>query len=251
MGRARLKLAAPLHTVTFDCWETLIFQPNPAASSARRAATFAQILRDHEHAVSDERAEAALDTGWERHYQTWRSGFSSGAPEIVALALESLDLRDPKLETMLVPAVQETALAEEIGVLEGARDTLEWLVARDIRRALICDTGFTPGRVVRQLLDRAGLLDLLEAVVFSDEVGVPKPDSRMFRAALEALGSQPAGAVHVGDLRGTDIAGARAVGMSSVRLRSRHDDSEKLPDGDAVADSHSHLLEILSARQKG
>ena len=240
-----MKLETPLHTVTFDCWDTLIFQPDPPASGARRAAALARMLRDAGHTVSEAGAANALDRGWARHYRTWRSGGSSGAPEIVAFALDSLGVADPSLPQKIASAIQEIALAEDILVLDGARQTLEWLEEEGIRRALICDTGFTPGRVVRQLLEQVGLRDLLEVLIFSDEVGVPKPDPRMFHAALEALGSQPAGAVHVGDLRGTDIAGARAIGMSSVRLRWRHDDNEDLPDGDAVADSHAHLLEIL------
>ena len=241
-----MKLDRPIHTVTFDCWETLIFQPNPQAASIRRAETFSQILCERGHEVSAERAAVALDAGWQCHYQTWRRGASSGAPEIVAFALEHLDIRDGGLTAEAVTAVQETALGDEVLVLDGARETLERLAERGIHRALICDTGFTPGRVVSQLLDRLDLRNLLQATVFSDEVGVPKPDARMFRAALTALGSEAAGAVHVGDLRSTDIAGARAMGMGSIRLRWRHDDSEDLPDGDEVADSHAHLLEILS-----
>ncbi len=243
-----LKLDTPLHTVTFDCWETLIFQPDPPASGARRAATLARMVRDAGHAVSEVSAANALEEGWARHYRTWRSGGSSGAPEIVAFALASLGVTDPSLPGKIASTIQEVALTEDIQLVDGARQTLEWLAERGIRRALICDTGFTPGRVVRKLLERVGLRELLEALIFSDEVGVPKPDTRIFHAALEVLGSRPAGAVHVGDLRSTDIAGARAVGMSSVRLRWRHDDNEDLPDGDAVADSHAHLLEILGFR---
>ncbi len=243
-----LKLDTPLHTVTFDCWETLIFQPDPPASGARRASLLARMVRDAGHAVSEASATNALDDGWARHHQTWRSGGSSGAPEIVAFALASLGVADRGLAEKIASAIQEVALGEDILVVDGARQSLEWLAERGIRRALICDTGFTPGPVVAKLLERMGLRDLLETLIFSDEVGVPKPDARMFHAALKALGSRPAGAVHVGDLRSTDIAGARAVGMSSVRLRWRHDDSEDLPDGDAVADSHAHLLEILGSQ---
>ncbi len=243
-----LKLDTPLHTVTFDCWETLIFQPDPPASGARRAAMLARMVRDAGHAVSEVSAANALEEGWARHYRTWRSGGSSGAPEIVAFALASLGVTDQNLPGKIASAIQEVALTEDIQLVDGARQTLVWLAERGIRRALFCDSGFTPGRVVRQLLERVGLRELLEALIFSDEVGVPKPDTRIFHAALDVLGSRPAGAVHVGDLRSTDIAGARAVGMSSVRLRWRHDDNEDLPDGDAVADSHAHLLEILGFR---
>jgi putative hydrolase of the HAD superfamily len=100
--------------------------------------------------------------------------------------------------------------------------------------------------VVRQLLDRAGLLEFLEVQIFSDEIGVPKPHERVFRAALDPLGVPTEHAVHVGDLRRTDIAGARAVGMGSVRIRFQHDDASGFPEADAVADSHAHLLEILT-----
>ena len=129
--------------------------------------------------------------------------------------------------------------------LDGARETLARLRERGTRLALICDTGFTPGRVVRELLDRHGLLEPLEVLAFSNEVGVPKPHPQMFRAALEGLDVEAPGAVHVGDLRQTDVAGAVAAGMASVRIRWCHDDAADLPEADAVADSHPHLLEIL------
>jgi putative hydrolase of the HAD superfamily len=135
----------------------------------------------------------------------------------------------------------------EIAALEGARETLEWLAAAGLRRALVCDTGFTPGRVVRQLLDRTGLLDLLEVLAFSDEVGVPKPEARIFEHALGPLATLPAAALHVGDLRRTDIAGARRLGMRTVRIRDHFDDPSEHLEADHVADSHAHLRELLAA----
>ena len=137
-------------------------------------------------------------------------------------------------------------LYEETRSLEGARATLERLRERGIRRALVCDTGFSPGRVVRHLLDRNGLLELLEVQIFSDEAGVPKPHPSLFRAALEPLGVEPPSAVHVGDLRRTDVAGGRGVGMGTVRIRDHYDDTTDHPEADAVADSHAHLRRILA-----
>jgi FMN phosphatase YigB (HAD superfamily) len=73
--------------------------------------------------------------------------------------------------------------------------------------------------------------------------------------------------VHVGDLRRSDIAGARSVGMGSVRIAAHHDDSDggpaetagvidcglagcappcPRPEADAIASSHAHLLELLA-----
>ena len=74
---------------------------------------------------------------------------------------------------------------------------------------------------------------------------MPKPHRRVFEAALTPLGIEPAAAVHVGDLRRTDVAGAREAGMGTIRIRHRHDDDTSLPEADAVADTHAHLREIL------
>ncbi|MGH2708260.1 MAG: HAD family hydrolase, partial [Actinomycetota bacterium] len=96
------------------------------------------------------------------------------------------------------------------------------LRSRDIPTALICDTGLTPSRVVREALRRHGLA--LAHYFFSDEFGVPKPSPRIFSAALVAIGVEPPTAVHIGDLSRTDVAGARTAGMASIRFAGVHDD---------------------------
>ena len=104
----------------------------------------------------------------------------------------------------------------------GVAEALEALHRAAIPTALICDTGFTPSWVVREALRMHHLW--LDHSFFSDEVGAPKPYPPMFLAALEATGAEPAEAVHIGDLRRTDVAGARAAGMAAVRFAGVHDD---------------------------
>ena len=95
-------------------------------------------------------------------------------------------------------------------------------------------------------LERRGLLTYFDGWSFSDEVGVYKPDPAIFARALTSLGDVPADrALHVGDLRRTDVAGARAIGMTSVRYRGANDDDEDLPEADHVIDHHGQLLAIL------
>jgi putative hydrolase of the HAD superfamily len=62
----------------------------------------------------------------------------------------------------------------------------------------------------------------LDAVTFSAEVGWRKPSPRIFAAALQALGTDAAGTVMVGDSETHDIAGAHDAGMRAVLVR-RHD----------------------------
>jgi len=62
---------------------------------------------------------------------------------------------------------------------------------------------------------------MLDVVVSSAEVGLRKPDPRIFELALARVGVAADEAVHVGDHLYADILGAEAVGMYPV-LIDRH-----------------------------
>ena len=95
-----------------------------------------------------------------------------------------------------------------------ASETLETLRERGYRVACISNAD---GRV-RALLEAAGLLPHLEFVVDSAEVGVEKPDPRIFRAAAERLALDPAACAYVGDIYEIDVAGAAGAGMKPILI---------------------------------
>jgi epoxide hydrolase-like predicted phosphatase len=63
------------------------------------------------------------------------------------------------------------------------------------------------------------MADAFDAITISAEVGVMKPDARIFQIALQSLGLQPAEAVFVDDFL-HNVEGARAVGMHAIQFRS-------------------------------
>ena len=63
-----------------------------------------------------------------------------------------------------------------------------------------------------------GLTDLVDALITSEEVGVPKPDPRIFAAALQRLRARPEETVLVGDNWHADVLGALAAGIRPVWL---------------------------------
>ncbi|HSR22632.1 MAG TPA: HAD family hydrolase [Candidatus Eisenbacteria bacterium] len=104
--------------------------------------------------------------------------------------------------------------------IRSSLDVLPALAAR-ARLAIVSNSD---GTVERRLAD-AGVLQVgpgrgvpVEAVVDSGTAGIEKPDPRIFEAALIACGVRPAGAVHVGDSRRTDVAGALAAGIRPLHL---------------------------------
>jgi HAD superfamily hydrolase (TIGR01509 family) len=71
---------------------------------------------------------------------------------------------------------------------------------------------------VRSILENLGLAAYLDFVLDSAEVGVEKPNARIFQMALERAGLGPGQAVYVGDLYSVDVLGARAAGLPAVLL---------------------------------
>ena len=65
----------------------------------------------------------------------------------------------------------------------------------------------------------AGILELVDGVVTSAEVGAGKPDPRVFERALQVAGVEPADALHVGDKVDNDVEGAAAAGVRGVLIQ--------------------------------
>ena len=235
-----------LRAVTFDCWNTLIRERDERAARARRVEVLRRVARDAGTASDDAAIERVYEDCWQEHNRLWVAGITTGSIECARWALRALGVDSPEREVVLEAAWHAAGLEDGAAMLDGADATLAYLAERGVRRALVCDTGFNSSGVVRQLLARHGLLDGLEVLVFSDEAGVPKPNPHVFRLALDPFGIAPEHALHVGDLRRTDVGGARALGMKSVRIRAAYDDPSDHPDADHVADSHAALRELLA-----
>ena len=163
-----MKHLESLQAVTFDCWGTLLYEVDTTRAQVDRAAIFARTLKKLGVEVSQETARDALREAWKGHWRAWVAGVSTDAVDIAGWALESFEIREPAAASELGHELQRVSLGHEIQPLDGAVETLQSLARQGIRRALICDTGFSPGSVVRQLLDRVHLLEHLEVQIFSD-----------------------------------------------------------------------------------
>jgi len=100
------------------------------------------------------------------------------------------------------------------GADPGAMAALTLVRARSLRAAVISNSNGS----VRAILDRLGLLSSLDFVLDSSELGVEKPDPRIFRLALERARLAPEEAVYVGDIYSVDVLGSRAAAMRAVLL---------------------------------
>jgi putative hydrolase of the HAD superfamily len=110
----------------------------------------------------------------------------------------------------------ETTLRAEL--IPGAGEVVRELKRRGYKLALVADG--RPG-TYRNVLAQHGIYDLFEAFAISEEVGVEKPDRRIFIHALDQLGiaqDEYGRTIMVGNYLERDVKGANAVGMISVWL---------------------------------
>lgn len=235
-----MKRVDGIRAVTYDCWGTLLKDRDWEGAMALRQSALRRVLD-----LSEEDARQLMEEAWARHDEAWKQIETFGAGRMAAYCLEARGIDDDESIIKLTEEFETASLETGVDAVDGARETLTALRDANIGRGLVCDTGFTPGRVVRDLLADNGLLEFLEVLCFSDEVGVPKPGAEIFDKALAELGVRPPEAVHVGDLKRTDIAGAHDVGMHAIRFRGVHDDRSDTVDARAVIDRHEELLVIL------
>jgi HAD superfamily hydrolase (TIGR01509 family) len=123
-----------------------------------------------------------------------------------------------------------------------APPVLSWLREHGLKIA-VCSNAPFPGSMMRRQLVTNGVDALVDAVVFSSDVGRRKPAPEIYHAALDALGVAPADALFVGDRVREDYTGPRAVGMRAV-ICTAH--AAQIPDLEVpTIESLSDLREIV------
>ena len=101
-------------------------------------------------------------------------------------------------------------------VVPGARDLLAEVERRGFRTGLISNTGRTPGYALREILSRLELAPLINAMVFSNEHGLCKPEPSIFETLRGALDVRFDEMMFVGDNLYVDVYGAKRCGMKAV-----------------------------------
>jgi len=204
----------PIEAVLFDFHSTLVDQGDPRTwlelawarlgrpatarsglGEARFDALAAWVDRIWEHAAEiDPHAERDLSRA--RHRAVY----------------DQLVGRLPDLEPALARALYETMLDTWVPY-DDTLPVLAALRARGLKLGLVSNAGVD----VRQVVVRAGMAPLLDAVVISHEIGAVKPHPPIFERALAALGVPAERALMVGDSPRDDV-GAAFLGVRTLIL---------------------------------
>lgn len=133
--------------------------------------------------------------------------------------------------------------AENVGLLDGARELVESLSATGLRLGIVT-TGHRE-RVQKELL-RHGIAELIEQCVFGSDVRRRKPDPEGLLLCLDRMNVPVGEAVFVGDSP-EDILMARRAGVRSIGVCGGYPNREALLAAQPDAFSHSvkGLVDLL------
>ena len=196
---------------------------------------------------TSDQLERAFLTESEAHYRIWREEHRTlPAAERIGKILSHLEICLPdEVTAELINAYEENILERRPVLVPGVRETIERL-SGSYRLGIISDVGFSPGRVLKQIISDAGLLDAFDSLVFSDEAGRSKPHIEVFERTSRSLSAAPSEIVHIGDLEFTDIVGAKNAGYYAIRFTgvTPMDEGEDTR-ADYVTEDFYHVPEIV------
>ncbi|MCC6797074.1 MAG: HAD family hydrolase [Candidatus Hydrogenedentes bacterium] len=231
-----------VRAITFDFWRTLFSDPREPVE--RRQIRIDAVCKVTGAAPNEvHRALLTSETEFLQHHI--REQCTLGP--IHAVAIVSRELGVPIADN----AAQDLAEIFGAAILHyppvAIADGLEAVRAASKRFpiGIISDAGISPGKSLRVILERNGYAPHFKHMAFSDEVGVAKPQALMFDTAARALGVERNELLHIGDLEGTDIRGAKAVGASAALFVGDHDRYRSNNSADYIIENWNHFLELL------
>lgn len=205
-----------LRAVFFDAGNTLL-APFPSVSEVCRQ-VFAEAGHVHDLSAIDalmplvdeyyEDRYRADDTFWTNEEEA-----SSVWVGMYSLMCRRLGIEDDAV-VLAKRVYDEFGKADRWATFPDVIPALDRLRARGMLLGVISNWD---GRLSRLLVE-LGIEERMDTVICSADVGLRKPDPRIFELACSRLGVAPAEAAHVGDHHYADVLGARAVGLRPVLI---------------------------------
>ena len=213
-----------IDTVTFDFWNTLI--SNTADDALRfkklRIEGIVEAFLAKGLKVKEEEVERALDITFKRCWDLWGRNVDCSSREQIKTLMDFLPDLDqapaPDLLKRVEEAYTESVLKSPSDPVEGSLAILKYLKIERYKLGLICNTGRSPGKILRRLMEHYQILKYFDFLTFSDELKIRKPDPRIFLFTLKSLKSTPSNSIHIGDELQTDVKGAKDAGMIAVHF---------------------------------
>jgi putative hydrolase of the HAD superfamily len=209
------------------------------------------------------RAEKELWQWLERHYPRIPATFT---PDLSLALREQVISEHPHmahdfrfLRKKVLTTMAETVdypddfVAEAFAVFDAARNRVElYPDVEPVLRELSLHFRVIAVTNGNANLETIGIHGLFHAVITAADVGVAKPQAKIFETAVREAGVEPEQVLHVGDHPEADVVGAIDAGLKTAWMnRSGAKWPEHLPAPDATVSSVTELRDLLAAAMRG
>jgi 2-haloacid dehalogenase len=201
-----------IRACVFDAYGTL-FDFASATAGCR------DVLGERAPALTALWRDKQLQYTWLRSLQHRHADLWQITGDSLDYALETLGLSDPSLRQRLMDLYRTLAVFPEVP------DTLRQLRAAGLKTAILSNGS---PEMLASAVEGNGLGELFDAVISVEEVGVFKPDPRVYQHALDRLGVT-ATEVSFQSSNSWDVYAASAFGMRVVWCNRYGQKPERLP----------------------
>ncbi|HVI69740.1 MAG TPA: HAD-IA family hydrolase [Magnetospirillaceae bacterium] len=203
-----------IRLVSFDVWSTLV-KSNQSykrmrahlLASALGVADVTEVTTKMNLAddmLDDETVMTGAQFGFEARVERTAKLLRVPAPTAEGIASLRREMDQAFLDDL--PTLTEPDLLETLEILHGLSLIL----------AVNSNTGFVSGMLMREMLDKLGILAWVQITLFSDEIGAAKPNPKVFERLITESGLDATQILHVGDNIDTDYRGAEAAGLHAL-----------------------------------
>ncbi|WP_375504492.1 phosphoribosyltransferase family protein [uncultured Nostoc sp.] len=200
--------------VSFDLWLTLI-KPHSGSHHER-----VQILaRAFGTEANEELSQLVYAVSKEldiRSEQTGTDYDCSARIDLLADKLGKTRFKQAR-RALLVRQCQSSIRRNQPSLIDSdIANILTSLREKGIKTALVSNTGYAEASVMREIVKNLGLAPLFDLMLFSSEMGIPKPSPAVYQKICDAFNIFPNEILHIGDSLKADYNGARLFGARAL-----------------------------------
>jgi putative hydrolase of the HAD superfamily len=235
--------------ISIDFWNTIVDSESRGKIRRKvRIDAVREIAANYDNSITLEEFDKAKRIASDKFHNIWlNQQRTPTSHDLARYVLDYLDISATEKEhEYLATAFEESLWEGPPELSEGVEDIIPQL-ARQHSLAIISDTMYSPGRILRMYLKEKGLSSYFQSFIFSDETGFSKPDPRAYHQALDATEGTIKQSWHIGDRVDTDITGAKEVGMRTVLFTNfiQYDDGQYDPQPDYVCKNWKEVGNLL------
>lgn len=191
-----------LKAVIFDLYDTLIYLDMDKYRSYRLE--LARLLQT---------TPEMLEKVWRSYRKKRCTGKIDSLQEMMGILVKNFEIPADRVDMQRLEELERDGLYESVQIYPGVDEMLQALKDDGYIPALLSNASYNNRNVTRKL----PFLSKFDYKVFSNEVGMVKPDPDIYQLMLDKMGIGAEECVFIGDGGSNELDGARKVGLTTVK----------------------------------